>query len=174
MTALENSIVGFASSHVGEKEKPGNTGFLSAKFEEKMKAVGFDKGESWCCLFAELCWTEAFSILFPDKLDEVSALFSEGCLTTWANAKASKVFKTGTTPKPGSVAIFQHGTGWQGHAAIVTTYNSTAEKEWFHTIEGNTNAEGGREGIEVAKKKRRMSFVKKPNQLNLMGFIYPD
>jgi hypothetical protein len=40
-------------------------------------------------------------------------------------------------------------TDWQ-HVGIVTS----AEKDAFHTIEGNTNDEGSREGFEVCERVR--------------------
>ncbi len=172
MTELQQAICTFAISNLGQKEKPNNSGFLNAHFETQMKSVGFDKGESWCCLFAELCWTEAFKVYQPDLVDKVSKLFSESCMKTWGNANEQKVFQVELTPVPGAVAIFRHGSGWTGHAAIVTSYD-LKDKDFFRTIEGNTNAAGGREGIEVARKRRALDFTRKANQLNLQGFIYP-
>jgi len=173
MNELEKLICEFAAQNVGQQEKPNNSGFINPAFEKQMTLVGFNPGESWCCLFAELCWSHAFGRLQPAGVAKVSALFSESCLKTWSNAKTSKDFKIGMTPKAGAVALFQHGTGWTGHAAIVTSYDPKADKDNFLTIEGNTNAAGGREGIEVARKKRPLTFAKKPNALNLLGFIYP-
>ena len=42
---------------------------------------------------------------------------------------------------------------------------------WIKTIEGNTNDQGGREGIEVARKRRMYAWTNGPG-LNLIGFIY--
>jgi hypothetical protein len=53
-----------------------------------------------------------------------------------------------------------------GHVAVVVD----VDKIGFTTVEGNTNASGGREGIEVALKKRSYKFYE-PNGLQLMGFI---
>jgi hypothetical protein len=50
--------------------------------------------------------------------------------------------------------------------AVVVGFNDLG----FTTVEGNTNASGGREGIEVALKKRSYKFYE-PNGLQLMGFI---
>jgi hypothetical protein len=53
-----------------------------------------------------------------------------------------------------------------GHVAVVVGFNDLE----FTTIEGNTNASGGREGVEVALKKRSYKFYN-PDGLQLMGFI---
>ena len=41
------------------------------------------------------------------------------------------------------------------------------------TVEGNTNSSGGREGIEVAQKKRKINFEPKERGLVMLGFIHP-
>lgn len=57
-------------------------------------------------------------------------------------------------PLPGDVAVFRHlhdgkPTG-KGHVALVE-YNLVTMPGHVHTIEGNSNASGGREGVEVAE-----------------------
>lgn len=173
MNEIVKSILDFASASIGQKEKPGNSGFVNAAFEKQMISVGFDAGEAWCCLFAELCWSQAHQ-KNPARLAQISAMFTDSALATWNRAKLDKNFKTGLEPRAGAVAIWQHGQSWTGHAGIVTAYDPRANKDFFLTIEGNTNAAGGREGVEVAAKKRQLTFAVKPNQLNLKGFIYPD
>ena len=44
---------------------------------------------------------------------------------------------------------------------------------YIKTIEGNTNARGGREGYTVAEKKRKIDF-KKNHGLRMLGFIKPN
>ncbi len=41
-------------------------------------------------------------------------------------------------------------------------------------VEGNTNSQGGREGIEVAKKTRKIKVPYSSHGLNLVGFLLFD
>lgn len=171
MKKVNDLIVDIAKGCLGQKEKAGNAGFASPAFEKRMKAVGFQSGWAWCALFAELCWTEAFAQARPEVLTEIAARFTPAAIPSFRSFEQSSVFKTGKIPRVGAVAIWLHGTtGWQGHAGIVTAVGANS----FETIEGNTNAAGGREGIEVAAKTRPLLFSKLAGRLNLVGFIYPD
>lgn len=165
---LTEKVISTAQTYVGKTEKPGNSGFTDAAFEAKMKAVGFQTGQSWCAYFAELVWKEAFGKDHP-LFASIDKLFSASAVATAANFKNYTLFKTGMVPKPGAVVIWRHGTGWQGHAGIVESVGNGS----FNSIEGNTNAAGGREGIEVARKTRKHPDVFKPAGLNLVTFIYP-
>lgn len=167
-TMINNKIKDIATSYLGQREIPGNMGFTDKSFEKKMQAVGFVKSYAWCALFAELVWTEAYA--GSGLVAKLRKLFSASATTTFKNFDIDGTFKTSKVPQVGAVAIWRHGSGWQGHAGIVVGMN---ERE-IHTVEGNTNAAGGREGIEVAKKTRNwMGEAYKPNGLNLVGFILP-
>jgi hypothetical protein len=171
MKTVSQLIVEIAKASLRQKEKAGNAGFVSPAFEKRMKAAGFQSGYAWCALFAELCWTEAFAQARPELLPEIAARFTPAAVPAFRSFEQSSIFKTGKVPKVGAVAIWLHGTtGWQGHAAIVTAVGANS----FETIEGNTNAAGGREGIEVAAKTRPLLYSKLAGRLNLGGFIYPE
>lgn len=161
-------IAAVALSYVGKREVPGNMGFTDQQFEAKMKAVGFVKSYAWCALFAELVWTESYAG-DAHALAKIKALFSASATTTFKNFDIDKSFKTSQTPVVGAVAIWRHGNGWQGHAGVVVGISSEA----IRTVEGNTNAEGGREGVEVATKLRKLKAPYSPTGLNLVGFILP-
>lgn len=165
---LSDKVIKAAQAYLGKQEKTGNAGFKDPVFEQKMRAVGFQTGHSWCAYFTELVWMEALAGIDHVKYRSLSKLFSPSAVATFANFKASGLFLTGTTPKPGAVAIWRYGTGWSGHAGIVETVAPGS----FTSIEGNTNDEGSREGYEVARRKRSSVISKKPAGLNLVGFIY--
>lgn len=171
MSALTDNIVESALKYVGQKEIPGNLGFVNKDFEAKIKAMGWTKGQSWCAYTSELVWKEAFTRA-GFSIEDIDKLFSGAAVATYANFKASKKFKTGTVPKRGAVAIWQKGKTWMGHAAIVVDVLPGGKE--FVSIEGNTNAAGGREGIEVARKKRKVGLPFSSTGLNLIGFVYPD
>lgn len=155
-----------ALKYVGETEKPNNSGFNDAEFEKRMADTGWIKGSSWCAYFTELVWTESYkdSPLLP----EIKKLFSGSATATYKNFDIAK-WQVGTIPKVGALAVWRHGSGWQGHIGIVIEDNGLS----FKTVEGNTNDKGGREGYIVAVKNRVTKAKYLPNGLNLIGFVYP-
>ena len=166
---INESIAMIAAKYIGFQETPNNSGFKDKEFEQRMKDVGWDKGMAWCTFFCELVWKEAYS-----KNDEIkkrlTELFSGSATTTYKNFDLNKLFKTSPdTPVVGAIAIYRHGSGWQGHAGIVvkTLENAT------DNVEGNSNDKGGRDGYIVTPKNRKIIQPYKPTGLNLVGFIHP-
>ena len=154
-------IADIAKSYIGKNEVPGNMGFTDKVFEKKMIDVGFVKSWAWCALFLELCVKEGN----PDFYKLHEKLFSASATSTYKNFDIAK--KTKQLPSVGDGVIWRFGNGWQGHAGIVISITD----DGFYSIEGNTNAAGGREGIEVARKKRLLKTPYSPKGLNLVGFI---
>ena len=77
-----------------------------------------------------------------------------------------------TVPEEGDIAVwltYKNGkpTG-TGHIAVVDAIGE--RMTMFQTIDGNTNAEGSREGDCVARKWRKFKWAEM-NGLRLMGFI---
>ncbi len=164
-----SKVVEIALKYIGERETPNNSGFKDSEFEQKMSHVGWQKGQAWCAYFTELVWKEAF----PEKFDELDKLFNAGAVATFTNFAKDTDYICDKMPEPGAVVIWQHYKDgkptWMGHAGIIESFDSVN----LYTIEGNTNAQGGREGIEVAKKTRAFDFLPKQNGLVLRGFIKP-
>ena len=170
MTIVEK-IVAIANGDIGQREIPGNKGFVNNIFHKLMIAMGWLKGQAWCTYYAESVWYRAYEGL-PAMQAEISKRFSGSAVTTFRNFKEGVIFKTGKEPRVGAVVIWRMGNGWQGHAGIVVQVNADGSFS-FSSVEGNTNAAGGREGIEVARKYRRTGEPFKANGLNIEGFIYP-
>lgn len=171
---MENAnelIVEKARQYIGQKEIKGNAGWIDKFFQEKMTAVGWEKGQAWCAYFAELVWREVYGGLNSIIETDLRTLFSAGATKTFNNFENSSKYKKYVSRKPsiGALAIFCYGTGWQGHVGIVTAIRGNQIK----LIEGNTNAVGGREGEEVAEKTRMIDYNIVDKRLNLMGFIHP-
>ena len=155
-------IVAIAEKYLGKREKPNNMGFEDAEFEKRMQEVGFHKGQAWCSYFAELVWKEAGQDVKP---------FSAGAFQTYLNyEKAGR--KGSAVPELGALVVWRsiknNVPQWTGHIGIVTEVGT----DYFRTIEGNTNDEGSREGIKVARKKRKYLW-KVSSGLQLVGFINP-
>lgn len=166
--SLAERVAKIASSLIGQKEISGNAGFKDPGFQKRMVEVGWKKKEAWCAYAGELIWKEAFTIQHP-LYAELDKLFSASAVTTWNNFKKSKYFKTGQQPKKGALAIWQLGKTASGHLGVVIV---ELPVPGFETVEGNTNAAGGREGIEMADKIRKTGEPFKAKGLNLLGFVY--
>lgn len=162
-----NKAVEVALKYVGQKELDGNIFSDSTDFGKKMHAVGQRDGDAWCALFCELVFKEAY----PEKFAELDKLFSASAVQTYKNFIKAGGYMENNLPKEGNLAVWQTQKDgkpqWTGHAGIVHTLKSTWE---FTCIEGNTNAEGGREGVTVAIKERKV-LKDVWNGLKVLGFI---
>lgn len=169
---IRQRIIEVAESFIGMQEIPGNMGFKDERFEELMEDTGWQKGQAWCAYLVELVWKIAYNDN-PEIIELLDKLFAAGAVKTFHNFKSNGSFVVDKNPKPGAIVIWQTWKNnepyWTGHAGIVyDMQNSNA----FTSIEGNTNSSGGREGIEVAMKTRRINFDAR-NGLVLKGFIQP-
>lgn len=158
--------VEIALKYVGQQEEVNNSGFKDENFEARMDAVGWKVGQPWCAYFVELVWKEAFP-----ELKSIKDLFDASAVKTYSNFYKSPCFICDKIPEPGAIVIWQNYLDnkpqWTGHAGIV----ESAKTDLIYTIEGNTNSQGGREGIEVSRKKRPLAFEPKNKGLILLGFI---
>lgn len=165
---LADLVISAARSLIGQREEPNNSGFKDKNVEKRMKEVGWNKGQAWCSYAAELAWKEGFGKSHPLYI-ELDKRFSGSARQTLANFKMSDNFKTGTEPKPGALCVWKLGNSWQGHIGIVSEVLPGGK---FKCIEGNTNASGGREGIEWAEKTRQTGLPFTKTGLNIEGFVY--
>jgi hypothetical protein len=170
METLRGSIISYAFEYLGIEEVKGNMGFKDPEFEAKMREIGFRDTYAWCALFCELCWTEAYEEFAPEMVSILEKEFSAGTVRTFRHFKAIKW--TSKTPEAGDIVIwrsYRRGKAMAtGHAAIVIKVVGDV----IHTIEGNTNNRGGREGYTVAAKQRSINFTN-TNGLRMLGFIKP-
>lgn len=169
MGTIFEKIIEAAKSYIGKKEKPNNSGFVDPAFEKKMIANGWQKGWAWCAFQSKVIWKDAYSSINPAILKELDKLFSPSAVQTFKNFKASATWKTSATPVAGALVIWQHGHGPEGHAGIVIQVNADGS---FYTVEGNTNLDGSREGVETDKKLRTIKPFS-ATALNVLGFVIP-
>ena len=143
------TVVDVAVAELGVEEEPhgSNSG---KRVNEYLHAVGLGGGYSWCMAFCVWCYNEFYGASSPLKK-------TGGVLAQWHISEAQNRSKV---PVIGSVFIMDFGGGL-GHAGIV----ESIEGDYIHTIEGNSNDEGSREGYEVCRRKRKISTMK--------GFITP-
>ena len=173
---LSSDILKFANSYVGQEEIKGNLGFKNPWFHKLMIGVGFQRTHPWCAYFTELCWKEGYKTNTKNDIEIqniLGKLFSASVMQTRNNfIKNGKVygFELSKFPSPGALIIYQSATNKSfGHIGVVEKIFGEA----IHTIEGNTDINGSREGFIVAKKIRRLDFTVRNKGLNLIGFINP-
>jgi hypothetical protein len=156
-----------AQRYLGNKELSGNVFKDDNELGKKLHAAGQKDGDPWCALFVEVCLKDSD----PDNVGIYDRLCSASAVQTFKNFSGAK-FKILLVPEPDTIVIFQQykdGVAqWQGHAGIVSEVLDGGRA--YRSIEGNTNASGGREGIEVAEKTRSVNYST-TNGLRLVGFI---
>jgi hypothetical protein len=158
-------MLAVAATQVGIKEKPlgSNAG---PEVEDYLKSVGLGKGNPWCAAFVYWCFAKAAA-----QTGAANPCVKTGhVLTSWANAKPSQRITSAQAKndpsliKPGLVFIMDTGApGGAGHTGIVEKVIGGT----IHTIEGNTNEAGSREGTGVFRKTSRRVSAESINK----GFL---
>jgi hypothetical protein len=154
---IADKALQIAIGYLGQEEQP--RGSNSGTFVQAcLKSVGIGFPAAWCQAFVYKCYEEAIKGLEQEEANPV--VRTGGVLKCWNETKFRKltykeIFHYPELIKPGDQIIMDFGKG-RGHTGIV---------EWVegfivHTIEGNTNDEGSREGYEVARMKRHVSKLK--------------
>lgn len=157
MPKLPEQIALIALSMVGRHEEPlgSNTGPLIQEFfnADSYKPNKADNGYAWCasfvCRIVELAIIR-FAIPCEKGRFERPTTPSAFGLAEWSRAQDNTTHTRdwpGNDIKRGDIVIFS----WS-HCGIAIT---DADKGYFETVEGNTNAFGSREGTHVMWKKGR-------------------
>lgn len=112
-----------------------------------LAAVGLSPGHPWCAAFVSWCFLQAERDL--DLLCPIRP--SARALGLWEFAHPDQ---RRSNPERGAIFIIDHGGGL-GHCGIV----EEVALDWLRTVEGNTNAAGGREGDGVYQKSRHRNEI---------------
>lgn len=141
-----------AISQLGVTEQPKGSN-KGKEVERYLASVGLKGGYAWCQAFVFWCFEQA-----GKSLDAPNPVVrSAGVLDCWnRTANGKKLLKVDLEQRPeliypGSQFIMKFGNG-TGHTGII----ERMEGFIAHTIEGNTNDEGSREGYEVCRKIRHV------------------
>lgn len=152
-TALCGLAVSVARSQLGTRELPGNRG---PEVERFLASVGLGAGQPWCMAFVYWCFNQAANrLLIDNPLPKTGSVHRH-----WAQAPlAVKINPDNSLDdlraiRPGAIFFIDHGND-KGHTGIVLT----ADGEGLHTIEGNTNINGSREGDGVRQRIRRFRDI---------------
>lgn len=146
MTNLAITTLATAKTQIGVQEIPKGSN-AGPEVEIYLKSVGLGKGHSWCMAFVYWCVLQASL-----KEKTVNPLFkTAGVLHQFNKSQKLVVLK----PQPGDIFIMDFGKGL-GHTGIVEKVVGSI----IHTIEGNSNNKGSREGYEVCQRKRKTNTIK--------------
>ena len=138
---------------IGHEEIPRGSNW-GVHVQKYLNSVGIDFPASWCMAFVFWCCEQSNPINPLIK--------TAGVLRQWNKIDPKYKF---TTPVQGDIFIMDFGKGL-GHTGFVESVHGNH----IHTIEGNTNDEGTREGYEVCRRMRKISscigFIRLPNNKN--------
>lgn len=143
-----------AIASIGQGEQPPKSNW--GPFVSKcLLGVGINFPAAWCQAFAHEMYAQAATALCMQnpvvKTGGVQACWNA---TTHKKLLPKDFLANPAIIKPGDQFIFHEANG--GHTGIVE-FVDVANKT-IHTIEGNTNHDGSREGIDVERKVRSLSM----------------
>lgn len=133
-----------AISQIGQEEVPRGSNWGTADkpaIINYLHSVGIDFPASWCMSFVYWCCNQ--------ETPKVPLVKTGGVLRQWNEINPQ--YKH-AHPLPGDIFIQDHGHGL-GHTGFVESIVG----DDMHTIEGNTNDTGSREGYEVCRRVRKIS-----------------
>lgn len=146
---LSAAALRVALSQLGVEEQPrGSNG--GPQVGRYLKAVGLRTGYAWCMAFVYWCVQQAATekeILNP-------LVRTGGVLRQWNETKCRKIPSRSRNVRPGDIFIMDFGGG-VGHTGFVVAVQNGI----LHTIEGNTNDNGSRDGYEVCHRQRSITAV---------------
>lgn len=140
---LQDKVLEVAISQLGVEEAPKGSN-RGPQVDQYVESVGLDPAgkHPWCMAFAYWLHVQACAMMGVKN----NMLQTGRVMYQWEKRKGSH---RALTPQPGDVFIMDYGKGL-GHTGIV----ERVENDVIHTIEGNTNDEGSREGYEVCRRTR--------------------
>ena len=151
---LFTRVLEIAETQVGIREIPPGSN-RGPDVEKYLKSTGSSPGNPWCASFVYWCFNEA-----SKTAGIVNPLLKTGsCMKHWNETKGRKItdeeaMNDPSKIKPGYIFIMNHGN-WKGHTGIVKVVGNG----YISTIEGNTNIQGGREGLCVAELQRKINSI---------------
>lgn len=149
---LLSKAVAVAEAEEGTMEEPPNSN-SGPRVDLYLQSVGLGPGYSWCMAFVHWCFAQAAAAA-PCPVPP-----SGGVLEVWNLTRQfhpgriiakQDVISGAAQLRPGHVFIQDHGGGF-GHTGIVKSWQGGG----LVTVEGNTNTQGGRQGVGVFELTRR-------------------
>lgn len=139
-----------AITQIGKQEDPKGSNW-GEDVRKYLLSVGINFPASWCMAFIYWCVDQAAQIN-----EQPNPLYKTGgVLAEWNNFKGNKFGAGVGELNPGDIFIMDFGHGL-GHTGFIESEG----EHGVHTIEGNANDTGSREGYEVCRKIRHRSSFK--------------
>jgi hypothetical protein len=158
-----------AKEQVGVQEVPKGSN-KGPMINEYLKAVGLGPGYAWCQAFVYWCYAVAAKTIGVENL----VVRTAGVYDCWnRSTKRNGVVKIAKSEvvagkavlQPGDQFVMMYGKG-AGHTGIIENVTENeAGATVLHTIEGNSNNSGSREGYAVVRQTRLLS------EKALQGFL---
>ena len=150
-SALASALLQIATAENGVRESGPNTGAKIRKYQDATTLKG--TGWPWCAAF--VAWVIRSAELRTGV--KIPWTFSASCDVIFADLKARGLLRS--RPEPGDVFLVRGRTkiGYSSWDAIHIGFVTRVQGDFFWTIEGNTNNDGGREGVAVMEHKRKIS-----------------
>lgn len=139
MSTLSDKALEIAKSYIGQMEEPKGSNW--GEFVQGcLKTVGITVPSFWCASFVYRCFSEA-----AQSLGITNPVPKTGHCLTMRNKTpgANKVKK----PFPGCIFIIKIGNKGSGHTGIVCEVDEA--KGLYRAVEGNSDPEGGHNGVGV-------------------------
>jgi len=144
MRKLSELALKIAATQLHVREKTNNND--GPDVEKYLKSIGLGPGYAWCQAFVYWCYQQAAAELkIKNPVPKTG-----GVLKHWGDTTAKK----DGLPDRGDLFVMAFNGGL-GHIGFV----EKVEGDWIHTLEGNTNDDGSREGIGVFRRKRRIKDI---------------
>ncbi len=152
--ALLTETLKMAVTQLGVMEDPpgSNKGPIVNQY---LASVALPPGLFWCAAFVYWCFDKA-----AVKLGKNNPVFKTGhVMTHWNKTAGKKILTADAIDKPSLIKpghIFMLNTGGSsGHTGII----EKVDGGFIHTIEGNSNNSGSRNGIGVFRLQRKISKI---------------
>lgn len=151
---LLTEVLKVASTQVGVMEDPPGSN-KGPEVDQYLASVGLPPGNFWCAAFVYWCFNKACI-----QLGRNNPVYKTGHVMTHWNKTAGKKIVTvdavdkPSLIKPGHIFILNTG-GSSGHTGLV----EKVEGGFIHTIEGNSNDGGSRNGIGVFRLQRKIAKI---------------
>lgn len=141
---LSKSALQTAISQIGKCEQPLGSNW-GTPVKDYLKSVGINFPASWCMAFVYWCFEQ-------NSNKDNPLVKTGGVLHAWnTEEKIHRVVE----PQAGDIFIMDFGKGL-GHTGIV----ESVDGKYVHTIEGNSNSDGSRNGVKVVRHIRLISSFK--------------
>jgi len=144
MEILETAI-----TQLGKEEVPRGSNW-GVDIKKYLNSVGINFPASWCMAF--VYWCVKSTCKANNSVNPM--IKTGGVLKQWQKINPSFKVSVTETPKRNDIFIMDLGHGL-GHTGII----EEVEDDIIHTIEGNTNDSGSREGYEVCRRTRKKSTI---------------